>query len=643
MSEILVGSARPEPPRRDHAMFDAELSGQALNLSLLRRLLQWIRPYRATVALSSVLILASSALQVMLPVVISVVVVDHVIMSSTQNVTPDMGMIDVTVWIEHFFGLSQLAAACVLFAVLQLGWAITGHYHRLTLIRAVINGLRDLRLDLFRHLETRPSSFYDRVAVGRIMTRVTNDVEALYELLRGIGTLIGEFVPFFVALVIMLAVDVKLTVIMLLAMPIMGGVTYTFQRITRQLFRLVRQSVSALNQNLQENLAGLQVVQLSQRQQYNEERYGAINARNRDVELRSMRIETLYGAFTDSVSSIALALVIWYGAGAALQEHVSLGGVILFTRFIDMLFHPIVVLGEQTNILFRAMASGERIFQALDWDEKIHEPATPTPLPARLRGEVEFRHVDFGYDPNTPVLRDVSFDIRAGEKLAIVGPTGSGKSTLIRLLGRFYDFADGQIFLDGIDLNHIHTRDLRRRVGVVLQDFHIFSGTIYDNIALGDPSISRERAVSAARTVNADEFIRGLPDGYDTVLSERGQNLSQGQRQLLAFARVLAADPEILVLDEATASIDTETELLIQDALRKLTTGRTSILIAHRLQTIQEADRVLVLHHGRVEELGTHEELLARRGLYYTLHTLQFQAVTDAEIDEAIQNEPDSR
>ncbi len=246
--------------------------------------------------------------------------------------------------------------------------------------------------------------------------------------------------------------------------------------------------------------------------------------------------------------------------------------------------------------------------------------------------------------PNTPVLRDVSFDIRPGEKLAIVGPTGSGKSTLIRLFGRFYDFADGQIFLDGIDLNRIHTRDLRRRVGVVLQDFHIFSGTIYDNIALGDPAISRERAVMAARTVNADQFIRSLPDGYDTVLSERGQNLSHGQRQLLAFARVLAIRiRKSCVLDEATASIDTETELLIQDALRKLTAGRTSILIAHRLQTIQEADRVLVLHHGRVEELGTHEELLARRGLYYTLHTLQFQAVTDDEIDEVIQHETDGR
>jgi ATP-binding cassette subfamily B protein len=255
-------------------------------------------------------------------------------------------------------------------------------------------------------------------------------------------------------------------------------------------------------------------------------------------------------------------------------------------------------------------------------------------LPPRLRGEVTFRHVSFAYDPDVPVLKDVSFEIHAGEKLAIVGPTGSGKSTLIRLLGRFYDFPDGMIFLDGVDLNRIHTRDLRRRVGVVLQDFHIFSGTIYDNIALGNPAITREHATVAARTVNAHGFISRLPNGYDTVLSERGQNLSQGQRQLLAFARVLAANPEILVLDEATASIDTETELLIQDALRKLTAGRTSILIAHRLQTIQEADRVLVLHHGKVEELGTHEELLAKQGLYYTLHTLQFQDVSDDEIDE---------
>jgi len=625
-------------PRRDYSMFDAELSGRVLNMHLLRRLLRWIRPYRGTVALSSALILVSSALQVLLPVIISLVVVDHLIMGSATR-APDMGMIAATEWIAKTLAIGGLSSACVLYAALYVGWALSGHWHRMTLNSAVIGGLRDLRLDLFRHLETRPSSFYDRVAVGRIMTRVTNDVEALYELLRGIGSLVGEFVPFFVAVGIMVAVDARLTALLLLGLPVMGAVTAYFRRATQQLFRLVRMSVSALNQNLQENLAGLQVVQLSDRERFNLDRYTAINEQNRGLEVRSMRLETLYGAFTDSIASIALGAIVWYAGGAVVQQHVSLGGIILFTRFIDMLFHPIVVLGEQTNILYRAMASGERIFQALDWDEKIHEPAEPIALPERVRGEVELRHVDFEYDAGVPVLRDVSFTIAAGEKLAIVGPTGSGKSTIVRLLGRFYDFPDGHIFLDGVDLNHVLSRDLRTRIGVVLQDFHIFSGTILDNIALSN-AISRERAIEAAKTVNAHGFISRLPDGYDTLLSERGQNLSQGQRQLLAFARVLAADPEILVLDEATASIDTETELLIQDALRKLTAGRTSILIAHRLQTIQEADRVLVLHHGRVEEIGTHEELLARKGLYYTLHTLQFQAVSEDEVDEAMKGRP---
>ncbi|MGE0625301.1 MAG: ABC transporter ATP-binding protein [Pseudomonadales bacterium] len=616
--------------RRDYSMFDAELSGAVLNLRLLRRLLGWMRPYRITFGTSAVLVILASCLQVLLPVILSIVVIDHILMGTEQSVSPDLGMVNLTDWLTITLGVHPLVSACMLYGVIYLVFAVVSHAHRMTLVSSVINGLRDLRQDLFNHLETRPSSFYDRVAVGRVMTRVTNDVEALYELLRGIGTLIGEFVPFFVALAIMLAVDVQLTLLLLLALPVMGFVTYFFRQATRQLFRLVRLTVSTLNQNMQENLAGLAVVQLSDRQQQNLARYTEINRENRRHELKSARIETLYGAFTDSMAHLSLGVIIWYGGGAVVQEAMTLGGVILFTRFVDMLLQPIVALGEQTNILFRAMASGERIFQALDWDEKIHEPADPVKLPDDLRGELRFEHLNFGYDEDVQILHDVTFTIAPGEKLAIVGPTGSGKSTLIRLLGRFYDFDDGQIFLDGIDLNRIHTRDLRRHIGVVLQDFHIFSGTIYDNIALGDPRITRARAEEAARRVNAHGFISDLPDGYDTELSERGQNLSQGQRQLLAFARVLAADPEILVLDEATASIDTETELLIQDALRQLTRGRTSILIAHRLQTIQEANRVLVLHDGRVEELGTHDELLTARGLYHTLHTLQFQrAATD--------------
>ncbi len=617
--------------QRDYAMFDADISGAVLNLQLLRRLLKWLVPYRRSLALSTVLVLIASTLQVMLPIIISLVAIDHIIRGESDADSPDFGLIEFNQNLATSLGLSELLAACLLYGAVQLAWAVCGHAHRMTLIGPVINGLRDLRLDLFRHLETRPSSFYDRVAVGRIMTRVTNDVEALYELLRGLGTLVGEFVPFFVALAVMLAIDAQLTAMLLMALPILAMVTYVFRRKTRFLFRQTRQTLSSLNQNLQENLAGLQVVQLSDRQQYNLDRYTDINEKNRLFEHRLARVETLYGAFNESLAQIAIGLILYYGASQLMDISMTVGEVVLFTQFVTMLFHPIVVLGEQTNILFRAMASGERIFQALDWDEIIHEPANPVALPERLTGKVEFRRVSFAYDTSMPILKDVSFNISPGEKLASVGPTGSGKSTLIRLLGRFYDFDDNQIFLDGIDLNHIHSSDLRRRVGVVLQDFHIFSGSIYDNIALGNPRVTRERAIEAAKTVNAHDFISQLPLAYDSPLTERGQNLSQGQRQLLAFARVLAANPEILVLDEATANIDTETELLIQEAVERLTKGRTSIIIAHRLQTIQEADRVLVLDQGQVAEIGNHEELLAAGGLYATLHSLQFQSDAEPE------------
>jgi ATP-binding cassette subfamily B multidrug efflux pump len=629
MSSELAGNAPKDasPRQRDHSLFEAELSGNVLNLSLLRRVLGWLVPYRFSLIVSSILVLAASLATVMMEVVISRVLVDYVIVGEQDSMMPDFGLIELTDSLSVVTGLPTLWIAGVLFFAFMTIAALLGHWHRLTLVSAIVKALRDLRQDLFAHLETRPSSFYDRVPVGRVMTRVTNDIEALYEMLRGLGSLVGEFVPFFVALIIMLSTSVKLTLILLALVPLVGIATFFFRRATREIFRRVRNSVSSLNQYLQENLSGMTVVQLSERQQRNRAAYTEINRENLEQEYRSIRLTTYYGAFNDSLASVGLGIIVYYGAGAVVQDEMSLGAVILFTRFMNMLFTPVVLLGEQLNVLFRAMASGERIFQALDWDEQIREPIVPRTLPGRLEGNIRFDRVNFAYEPGRPILKDVSLEIRAGEKLAIVGPTGSGKSTLIRLLGRFYDFDHGMIFIDNIDLQDIRSQDVRRRIGVVLQDFHIFSGSILDNITLGDPSITRERAIDAATTVNAHGFISQIDGGYDALLAERGANLSQGQRQLLAFARVLAANPEILVLDEATASIDTETELLIQDALQKLMEGRTSILIAHRLQTIQEADRVLVLVDGEVKEFGTHDDLIRAGGVYATLHALQFQDV----------------
>ncbi len=609
---------------RDYSAFEADLSGAILNTRLLLRLLKWLKPYWFTLTVSILLVCISSFFAIVLLLISSIVVIDHIFRQETSALVPDFGLIDLTEALAQYTGFSTLFIACSLYVIAQVVWALAGHYHRVTLTLAVVNGLRDLRRDLFQHLETRPASFYDNVAVGRVMTRVTNDIEALYELLRGLGSLIGEFLPFCFALVVMLSINVETSLVLLMYLPLLAVITMVFRRYTRRLFRLVRQSVSALNQNLQENLNGLQVVQISGREDYNYKRYQRINANNLGFETRSMRHETIYTSFNENIASLAIGVILWFAGGKVLREAITLGGLVLFTRFIDMLFHPIVVLGEQINILFRAMASGERIFQALDWDESLHEPENPVTLPERLQGKIEFRNLEFAYR-DEPVIKGVSLTIQPGENLAIVGTTGSGKSTLIRLLNRFYDIPDGSVFLDGIDVNDIRSKDLRQRIGVVLQDFHIFSGSIHDNITLGDSSLTRARVMAAAQYVNAHEFIETLPDGYDTLLSERGQNLSQGQRQLLAFARVLAANPEILVLDEATANIDTESEVLIQEALEVLTTTRTSIIIAHRLQTIQNADRVLVLDEGRVAELGTHDELLQAKGIYHTLHNFQFR------------------
>lgn len=612
----------------DHSIFDADIHGQAVNSKLLGRLFSWIKPHSKLAIFSLTLMLIASFLAVMLPVIITRVVIDSIIMDTPNDEMPDFGMTEITQWLSQLTGLEPITAACILYAAMTIVCHSLYHAHRVTFAKTTLHSLRDMRNDLFAHMEHRPSSFYDKVAVGRVMTRITNDVQALFELLMGIGMLIGEFVPFFIALSLMLAISVKLTGYLLLSIPVLLFVTYIFRQATRKVYRAIRNSVSHLNQNLQENLSGMQVVQLSNREERNYQVYKSRNIENRDHEMHAINLEVRYSVFMDNAVNIALAVIIWVGGGSVIQNEVSLGSIILFTQFIDMLIRPIRALGQQYNILFRAMASAERIFQALDWSEHVREPLQAVILPERIKGKIEFRNLTFAYEESQPVLHNISLIISPGEKLAIVGPTGSGKSSLIRLLGRFYDFSDDSIFLDDIDLNQIASSEVRRRIGVVLQDFHIFSGSIVDNIILGNKNVSREQAIQAAIDVNANEFIEALPEGYDTLIVEKGLNLSQGQRQLLAFARVLAADPEILILDEATASIDTETEQTIQKALHRLTEGRTSILIAHRLQTIREADRILVLKHGEVKEIGSHDELIALGGIYHTLHQLQFQDVT---------------
>ena len=622
---MTTASAESTPDRAGERMFDADISGRILDMRLLGRLLQWLAPQRRRLALSTVLVLITAVLQVMLPVVLSLVVIDHLLMGTAQAGIPDFGLVAFNTWLAASLEVHPLFAACLLYGGLQLGIAVTGHWHRVTLADAVVNGLAGLRKAVFAHLAKLPASFWDRVAVGRVTTRVTNDVESLYDLLRGLGALIGEFIPFFVALSIMLVVDARLTLALLAFAPILAGLTFGFRLLSRRIYRRARQSLSLLNQQLQENLAGLTVVQLHGREQENLERYTRTNQRHRKDEDRGMRLETVYAAINDSLGSLALAAVLWLGGMAVFEDALTLGAVVLFTRYIDMLFQPIVALGEQYNLLFRAMASGERIFQALDWREPFAEPATPVVLPPRLEGRIDIRGLTFAYAGGPPVLRDIDLTIAAGSTLAIVGPTGSGKSTLVRLLPRLYDVADGTIFLDGHDINQVHSRDLRQRIGIVLQDFHVFSGSILHNITLGNQAIGRERAIAAAEAVGADGFIRAQPAGYDSLLAERGRNLSQGQRQLLAFARALAADPEILILDEATASVDPETERVIQQALARLTSGRTSIIIAHRLATVVDADAVAVLVDSRIEASGRHAELLDSSPTYARLHAMQFQ------------------
>ena len=476
-----------------------------------------------------------------------------------------------------------------------------------------------------RDSQRLPSSFFDRTPVGRLMTRVTTDVEAINEAFTsGVVLVLADLAKLAGIVVILLALDARLALVTFAVIPPMLLVSWWFRIRVRDAYRRIRAAVARLNAALQEIVSGMRIVQLFRRERLAASEFGALDEEHRRAQMSGVFYESAFSAVAELMGSVTLAAIVWAGGARLWGGALTFGTLVAFIEYAGRFFRPVQEMSQRYTVMQAAMASAERIFSLLDTPAQLASPPDPHRPAGRPRGEIVFDHVTFGYGGGPTVLDDVSFRVAPGERFAVVGWTGAGKSTLIRLLARLYDVRSGRILLDGVDVRDYNLSELRRAIGVVLQDHFLFAGTIAGNIALGDPRIGPDRIREAARAVRADRFIERLPAGYDEPVRERGSNFSVGEKQLLSFARALAFDPAVLVLDEATASVDPETERHIQAALETALSGRTSIIIAHRLSTIRHADRILVLHRGRVAEIGTHDELVARPdGLYRTLNLLQ--------------------
>ena len=582
---------------------EEQVLGKAYDGRLMRRLLVYIAPYRSSAVLALLLIISAAVLSI-LPPYLTKIAIDRYI----QN--------------HDLAGLNRVAALYVGILVAVLGLTY-GQTMVMNLMGQKI--MYDLRMQIFRHLEALDVAFFDRNPVGRLMTRVTTDVDALNELFTsGVISIFGDLCTLSGIVVTLFVLDFRLALAIFSVLPLLFLVTFTFKIKVRDSFRRVRTAIARINTFLQENITGTAVVQIFGQEKKQFEKFTRINCEHLEANLQSIFYYAVFYPLLELVGALAVALIVWYGGFKVLSGTLTLGALVAFIQYSDRFFRPISDLSEKYTILQAAMASSERIFKLLDTPPSI--VSRPDPRTLRVRsGRVEFRGVHFAYHPGDEVLHDVSFAVEPGEKVAIVGPTGAGKSTIISLLSRFYDIQQGQVLIDGVDIRDYDLQALRLSVGIVLQDVFLFSGSIANNIRLGNTEISDEQLRRAAEIVHASEFVEKLKAGYEARVGERGSSLSVGQKQLLAFARALAYDPGILVLDEATSSIDTETELLIRDAIEKLMVGRTCIIIAHRLSTIQNADRIIVLHRGRIREMGTHQELLKLKAIYWKLYQLQYK------------------
>lgn len=586
---------------------EEQVLGKAYDARLMRRLLTYIKPYRKSALLAILCLIAGSALSIVQPYLTKVA-------------------IDRYIGTGDFTGLNQIAFLYILTLIFVFAFS----YGQTWLINLMgQKTMLDLRMEIFQHLQKLDVSFFDRNPVGRLMTRVTTDVDALNELFTsGVISVFDDIFTLSGIIIALFLLDYRLAFAILCILPILLLVTLLFKIKVRDSYRRVRTAIARINAFLQENITGAAVVQLFGREKRQHRQFSRINKEHFDANLQSIFYYAIFFPLLEVVSALAIATIIWIGGHEVLAGTLTLGKLVAFIQYSDRFFRPISDLSEKYTILQAAMASSERIFKLLDTQPTISTTANPVARKVE-KGSIEFRNVSFCYNPGEPVLNDISFKVGPGERVAVVGHTGAGKSTLISLLSRFYDVQQGEILIDGANVKDFDLQELRRSIGIVLQDVFLFSGSVSENIRLGNKAINDEQIIHAADTVHASSFIRKLDAQFNTRVGERGSSLSVGQRQLLAFARALAYNPRILILDEATSSIDTETELLIRDALAKLMANRTSIIIAHRLSTIQNADRIVVLHRGRIRETGTHQELLRLKGIYWRLYQLQYRDQPD--------------